>query len=143
MRIGGMPCRMFISIGKAIETCAPLSCTACHPRSDIPVIWMNRLSDPIPILLLVPPWPIASWFRIGRIPNAHRIAKMSEGDGVTVTTSACPAHTCALTIGRPQNECTSCRPEGCAMCGAIRNGTTTGCPLPDIVCKGKPCPRFH
>ena len=23
LRIGGMPCRMFISIGKAIETCAP------------------------------------------------------------------------------------------------------------------------
>src|SRR5262252_7535496 len=44
LRIGGIPCRIFISIGKAIETCAPLSCTAFQPRSDIPVIWMNKLS---------------------------------------------------------------------------------------------------
>ena len=36
LRIGGMPCRMFISIGKAIETCAPTSWTACqrHGRTS-------------------------------------------------------------------------------------------------------------
>jgi len=47
--IGGMPCRMFISIGKAIETCAPTSLTLSQARSDMPVMWMNRLSGPIPI----------------------------------------------------------------------------------------------
>jgi hypothetical protein len=73
LRIGGMPCRMFISIGKAIETCAPLSCTARHTRSDIPVMWMNRLSGPIPMLLLTPPWPMASWFKIRRMPNGDRM----------------------------------------------------------------------
>src|SRR5690349_1004850 len=30
LRIGGSPWRMFISIGKAIETCAPTSLTFCH-----------------------------------------------------------------------------------------------------------------
>ena len=31
-----MPCRMFISIGKAIETCAPTFLTPCQPASDMP-----------------------------------------------------------------------------------------------------------
>ena len=56
--IGGMPCRIFISIGKAIETCAPAFWTACQPMSDCPVIWMNRLSGPIPILPLPPECPL-------------------------------------------------------------------------------------
>ena len=55
LMIGGMPCRMFISIGKAIETCAPTSLTFCQAMSDMPVMWMNRLSGPIPILWLLPP----------------------------------------------------------------------------------------
>jgi hypothetical protein len=38
---------MFISIGKAIDTWAPTSRTLCHAKSDIPVMWMNRLSGPI------------------------------------------------------------------------------------------------
>ena len=47
LRIGGMPWRMFISIGNAIETCAPACPSPCsRPMSDIPVMWMNRLSDP-------------------------------------------------------------------------------------------------
>ena len=50
LMIGGMPCRMFISIGKAIETCAPAFWTAFQPMSDCPVMWMNRLSGPIPIV---------------------------------------------------------------------------------------------
>ena len=49
LRMGGMPCRMFISIGKAIETCAPTSLTFCQAVSAIPVMWMNRLSGPIPM----------------------------------------------------------------------------------------------
>ena len=57
LRMGGMPWRMFISIGKAIETCTPLSLTPCQPRSDIPVMWMNRLSGPSPMSLLTPPVP--------------------------------------------------------------------------------------
>ena len=72
LRIGGMPCRMFISIGKAIETCAPLSFTACQPVSDMPVMWMNRLSGPIPMWPL-PPVPAASESKIGRMPNGDRI----------------------------------------------------------------------
>ncbi len=42
--MGGIPWRMFISIGKAIETWAPTSLTSAQRWSDIPVIWMNRLS---------------------------------------------------------------------------------------------------
>ena len=42
-----MPWRMFISIGKAIETWAPTCFTFFHAMSDIPVMWMNRLSAPI------------------------------------------------------------------------------------------------
>ena len=41
-----MPWRMFISIGKAIETWAPTSFTFCQAASDMPVMWMNRLSGP-------------------------------------------------------------------------------------------------
>ena len=48
-RIGGVPWRMFISIGTASDTWAPASLTACHDMSDIPVMWMNRLSDPNPM----------------------------------------------------------------------------------------------
>ena len=44
LRIGGMPWRMFISIGTASETPAPASFTFCQLMSDIPVMWMNRLS---------------------------------------------------------------------------------------------------
>ena len=73
LRIGGMPWRMFISIGNAIETCAPLSFTFCQAKSDMPVMWMNRLSDPIPILLPVPPVPAARSSRIGRMPNGERM----------------------------------------------------------------------
>ena len=54
LRIGGMPCRMFISIGTASETCAPTSLTFCQAVSDMPVMWMNRLSGPIPM------WPCAA-----------------------------------------------------------------------------------
>src|SRR5256884_4323519 len=67
LRMGGMPCRMFISIGKAIETCTPLSLTACQPLLDIPVMWMNRLSGPSPMSLLRPAVPSARSSRIGRI----------------------------------------------------------------------------
>ncbi len=72
LMIGGMPCRMFISIGKAIETCAPTSLTFCQAASDIPVMWMNRLSGPIPMWPL-PPVPAASLSKIGRMPNGERI----------------------------------------------------------------------
>ena len=46
LRMGGMPWRMFISIGTASETPAPASFTFCQLMSDIPVMWMNRLSGP-------------------------------------------------------------------------------------------------
>ena len=68
-----MPCRMFISIGTASETCAPASLTFCQPRSDIPVMWMNRLSGPSPSLPLSPPWPWASRSKVGRMPNGERM----------------------------------------------------------------------
>src|SRR2546430_10024219 len=42
--MGGMPWRMFISIGNAIETCAPTCFTLFQAVSDIPVMWTNRLS---------------------------------------------------------------------------------------------------
>ncbi len=45
LRMGGMPWRMFISMGTASDTCAPASFTFCHAMSDIPVMWMNRLSE--------------------------------------------------------------------------------------------------
>ena len=38
LRMGGMPWRMFISIGTASETCAPASLTLCQAVSDMPVI---------------------------------------------------------------------------------------------------------
>ena len=72
-RMGGMPWRMFISIGKAIETWAPLSFTTSQAASDIPVMWMNRLSGPMPRLLPMPPVPAARSSRIGRIPNGDRM----------------------------------------------------------------------
>ena len=71
--IGGMPWRMFISIGNAIETCTPFSFTFCQPKSDMPVMWMNRLSGPSPMLLPVPPVPAARSSRIGRMPNGERM----------------------------------------------------------------------
>ena len=71
-RIGGMPWRMFISIGTASETCAPRSFTFCQPKSDIPVMWMNRLSGPMPMWPL-PPTPAASLSKIGRMPNGDRM----------------------------------------------------------------------
>ena len=37
-RIGGMPWRMFISIGTASDTSAPASFTFCQLMSDIPVM---------------------------------------------------------------------------------------------------------
>ena len=74
LRIGGMPWRMFISIGKAIETCAPTSLTFCQPMSDIPVMWMNRLSGPIPIVAVGRRVPaLASSSKIGRMPNGERM----------------------------------------------------------------------
>ena len=72
LRIGGVPWRMFISIGKAIDTCTPLSWTACQPRFDIPVMWMNRLSEPSPSVPLSPPLPWASKSSVGRIVNGER-----------------------------------------------------------------------
>src|SRR5882672_6813755 len=73
LRMGGMPWRMFISIGKATETCTPWSLTPCQPRSDIPVMWMNRLSGPSPSVPLSPPLPWASKSRVGRMLNGERI----------------------------------------------------------------------
>src|SRR5437899_1051586 len=36
---------MFISMGKAIDTCAPASLAFCQDRSDIPVMWMDQRLD--------------------------------------------------------------------------------------------------
>ena len=72
LRMGGMPCRMFISIGNAIDTWAPTSLTFSQAVSDMPVMWMNRLSGPIAILPL-PPVPAASLSKIGRMPKGERI----------------------------------------------------------------------
>ena len=76
--IGGMPWRMFISIGNAIETWAPTSLTLFQPLSDMPVMWMNRCrscglssSDPLPAV------PSARLSRIGRMPNGERICAAS------------------------------------------------------------------
>ena len=68
-----MPWRMFISIGTASETCAPTSLTLCQATSDMPVMWMNRLSGPIPMLPLRRPCPAASSSKIGRMPNGERM----------------------------------------------------------------------
>ena len=72
-RIGGMPWRMFISIGTASDTDAPTSLTFCHARSDMPVMWMNRLSEPRPSVPLSPPLPCASRSNVGRMPNGDRM----------------------------------------------------------------------
>ena len=73
LTMGGMPWRMFISIGNAIETWAPLFLTPFQPASDMPVMWMNRLSGPSPMLLSTPPVPAARSSRIGRMPNGDRM----------------------------------------------------------------------
>jgi len=73
LMMGGMPWRMFISIGNAIETLAPLFLTPFQPASDMPVMWMNRLSGPSPMSLLTPPVPAARSSRIGRMPNGDRM----------------------------------------------------------------------
>ena len=73
LRMGGMPCRMFISIGTASETCAPTSLTFCQAMSDIPVMWTNRLSGPSPSRPLSPPRPWASKSKVGRMPNGERM----------------------------------------------------------------------
>ena len=72
LMMGGMPWRMFISIGNAIETLAPLFLTPFQPASDMPVMWMNRLSGPMPMCPL-PPTPLARSSKIGRIPNGDRM----------------------------------------------------------------------
>ena len=63
-----MPCRMFISIGKAIETCAPTCLTLFQARSDMPVMWMNRLSGPIPM------WPLPP------VPCGERIHDRADAE---------------------------------------------------------------
>ena len=44
--MGGVPWAMFISIGTASDTAAPASRTLCQAKSDMPVMWMNKLSGP-------------------------------------------------------------------------------------------------
>ena len=73
LKMGGMPCRMFISIGTARETWAPTALTFSQARSDIPVMWTNRLSGPSPSVPLSPPWPWASKSKVGRMPNRERM----------------------------------------------------------------------
>ena len=68
-----MPWRMFISIGTASDTCAPTSLTFCQARSDMPVMWTNRLSGPSPSVPLSPPWPLASSSKVGRMLNGDRM----------------------------------------------------------------------
>ena len=68
LRMGGMPCRMFISIGTASETCAPASLTFCQAMSDIPVIWMNRLSGPIRLAVRR---LAGEQSKVGRMPNGE------------------------------------------------------------------------
>ena len=75
LRMGGMPCRIFISIGTASETCTPTSLTFCQAMSDIPVIWTKRLSGPSPKVPLSPPLPWARRSKVGRIPNGERISR--------------------------------------------------------------------
>ena len=48
---------MFISIGQAIETCAPRSWATFQAKSDMPVMCMNRLSPPVPPPNQWPPYP--------------------------------------------------------------------------------------
>ena len=67
-----MPWRMFISMGTASVTWAPTSLTFCHAASDIPVMWMNRLSGPMPMRPL-PPVPAARLSKIGRMPKGERM----------------------------------------------------------------------
>src|SRR5262249_31374980 len=70
LMIGGMPWRIFISIGKAIETCAPASRVFFHASSDMPVMWMNRLSGPIPMWPLPPVGGVAvSLYEIKPVPQ--------------------------------------------------------------------------
>ena len=46
LMIGGVPCAMFISIGTASDTAAPASRAFCQAKSDMPVMWMKKLSGP-------------------------------------------------------------------------------------------------
>src|SRR5439155_1032600 len=55
------------------DTAAPTSLTFCQAGSDIPVMWTNRLSDPIPRVPVSPPWPWASKSKVGRMPNGERM----------------------------------------------------------------------
>ena len=64
-RIGGVPWRMFISIGVASETWAPAFFTACQPTSDMPVMWMNRLSS----TNRTSRWPVAMASNSGCMPK--------------------------------------------------------------------------
>ncbi len=60
--IGGVPWRMFISIGTASETPAPASLRPRQAKSDMPVMWMKRLSAPKAPAL-------ASASKVGRMPK--------------------------------------------------------------------------
>ena len=53
---------MFISIGTASDTAAPASRAFCQAMSDMPVMWMNRLSGP-----KAP--AAASSSKVGRMPK--------------------------------------------------------------------------
>jgi hypothetical protein len=63
-RIGGMPWRMVISIGVAMEIVTPASAAAFQAASGMAVMWMKWLSGPsAPELILssnasgMPKWP--------------------------------------------------------------------------------------
>jgi hypothetical protein len=62
-------------------------------------------------------------------------------DGVTVTWHATPVGNCAVLIGRPIDECSSCRPDGrCQHCGLANGARVQGCTLPKALCQSGPCP---
>ena len=80
--------------------------------------------------------------RVHRIQIVHRIMTTPEDeDGVTVTWHATPVGTCAVLIGRPIDECPSCRPDGrCQLCGLANGTRVQGCTLPKALCQNGPCP---